>query len=40
MNPEIHVQTANKTVEECADFVVQKLVDMGYLSLPEVHDAL
>ncbi|EKB7279618.1 TPA: adenylyl-sulfate kinase [Vibrio parahaemolyticus] len=40
LNPEIHVQTANKTVEECADFVVQKLVDMGYLSLPEVHDAL
>ncbi len=40
INPEIHVQTAEKSIEECADYVVQKLAEMGYLSLAEVQHAL
>lgn len=39
-NPEIHVKTANSTVEECAEFVVKNLIDMGYLSLEEAQHAL
>ncbi len=29
--PEIHVKTANKSIEECAEFVVAQLADKGYL---------
>lgn len=38
--PEIHVQTADKSVQECADIIVQKLAEMGYLSLEEAPNAL
>lgn len=30
-NPEIHVETAGKTVEECADIIVFKLQEYGYI---------
>ena len=33
LSPEVHVKTANKSVEECAEFVVAQLVDKGYLTL-------
>ncbi|MCR9672197.1 adenylyl-sulfate kinase [Vibrio alginolyticus] len=40
LNPEIHVKTANKTVEECAEFVVKHLLEKGYLTSQEVDHAL
>ena len=40
LNPEIHVKTANKTVEECAEFVVKNLLEKGYLTSQEVDHAL
>ncbi len=33
LSPEIHVKTAGKSVEECAEFVVAQLTDKGYLTL-------
>ncbi|WP_417507886.1 adenylyl-sulfate kinase [Marinomonas gallaica] len=33
LSPEIHVKTAGKSVEECAEFVVAQLADKGYLTL-------
>lgn len=33
LSPEIHVKTAGKSVEECAEFVVAQLTDQGYLTL-------
>jgi adenylylsulfate kinase len=30
--PEIHVQTADKSIEQCAEFVVAELARLGYLS--------
>lgn len=33
LSPEIHVKTAGKSVEECAEFVVNQLADQGYLTL-------
>lgn len=30
-NPEVHVQTADRSIEECTDAVMAKLVEMGYL---------
>ncbi|GAL12832.1 adenylylsulfate kinase [Vibrio astriarenae] len=35
MLPEIHLKTDGKTVEECADYVVHKLLQRGYLSLED-----
>ncbi|CAH0527237.1 adenylyl-sulfate kinase [Vibrio hippocampi] len=35
VNPEIHVQTADKSVEECAEYVVAQLAELGYLTLGE-----
>lgn len=31
LNPEIHVKTANKSIEECAELVVKQLVELGYI---------
>lgn len=31
LNPEIHVETAGKSVEACADVVVEKLYSLGYI---------
>jgi adenylylsulfate kinase len=31
LEPEVHVQTADSTVEECADVVIAKLQELGYL---------
>ncbi len=31
LDPEVHVKTADTTVEECADAVMAKLVELGYL---------
>lgn len=33
LSPEIHVKTAGKSVEECAELVVAQLADQGYLTL-------
>ncbi|MEF1308612.1 adenylyl-sulfate kinase [Vibrio mytili] len=33
LSPEVHVKTANKSVEECAEFVVAQLAGKGYLTL-------
>ncbi|MFS1439395.1 adenylyl-sulfate kinase [Shewanella sp. 10N.286.48.A6] len=33
INAEIHVQTENRSIEECADFVVAELARQGYLPL-------
>ncbi len=32
LNPEVHVTTADSTVEECADAVMEKLFELGYLT--------
>lgn len=31
LNPEIHVKTANKSIEECAELVVKQLVELEYI---------
>lgn len=31
LNPEIHVKTENKSIEECAEQVVKQLVELGYI---------
>lgn len=31
LNPEIHVKTANKSIEECAELVVKQLMELGYI---------
>lgn len=31
LNPEIHVKTANKSIEECAELVVKQLLELGYI---------
>ncbi|ANP75027.1 adenylyl-sulfate kinase [Vibrio crassostreae 9CS106] len=33
LNAEIHVKTANKSIEACAEYVVDQLADKGYLTL-------
>lgn len=33
LNAEIHVKTANKSIEACAEYVVEQLADKGYLTL-------
>ncbi|AXT69660.1 adenylyl-sulfate kinase [Vibrio sp. dhg] len=33
LSPEIHVKTAGKSVEECAEFVVEQLLVEGYLGI-------
>ncbi len=32
-NPEIHIHTSSKTVEQCAKQVVEKLKEFGYLDV-------
>lgn len=31
VSPDIHVETANKSIEECAELVVKQLVELGYI---------
>lgn len=35
VEPEIHVKTANKSIEECAEQVVEQLAQRGYLQFSE-----
>ncbi len=40
MTPEIHLHTANKSIEECALYVVEQLAAMGFLGEEGVDNAL
>lgn len=40
VSPEIHVETANQSIEDCAIYIVNQLSEMGYLTLEESDGAL
>ena len=33
LSPEVHVKTAEHSIEECADMIMAKLRDLGYLQV-------